>query len=87
MFSTPYMMDDTKTLRISDEAWLLKEQMLQRDTVGGRTQSTAVLNDQGDYYQSRAWASADEAAAADEREADRHDKLHQRQKMQLNVAL
>lgn len=71
--------------RVPEEAWELKDQMLERDCSDGK--HTSVLNDEGDYYQSRAWSTASEKADAEDKEAERYDKMHQRQKMQLNLAL
>jgi hypothetical protein len=68
-----------------DAAWVHKEKLLRYDRESA--QRTRVLDDQGDYFVDERFLSQQERDEAREKEAERNRTMHQRQKMQLNLAL
>jgi hypothetical protein len=70
-----------------DAAWIHKEKLLRYDRESA--QRTIVLDDQADYFSnaSERFMSQQERDEAREKEDERTRKTHQRQNMQLNLAL
>ena len=70
-----------------DAAWVHKEKLLRYDRESA--QRTRVLDDQNDYFVAadERFLSQQERDEAREKEAERNRTMHQRQKMQLNLAL
>lgn len=71
----------------SDEAWKHKERLLRYDREFA--QRTVILDDQADYFtgQTSMWSTDEERAEAARQEQQRHDEIHRRKKMQLNLGL
>jgi hypothetical protein len=79
--------DGSNVLQQHDAAWIHKEKLLRYDRESA--QRTRVLDDQADYFSvaDDRFLSQHERDEAREKEEERNRTMHQRQKMQLNLAL
>jgi ribosomal protein L37E len=74
--------------RIDAASWELQQRLLRYDRQFA--QRTVVVDDQADYYSSQAtstWLNESEQQEAAQREVQRHNEMHHRQKMTLDLDL
>lgn len=67
----------------NDKAWAHKERLLKYDREHARR--TIVIDDHADYFKADVWMTSSEQDLAAEEEQSRHDALHKKGKMRLQV--
>lgn len=83
-----YLVEEVKPIfGVDDEAWQLKERLLQYDRESAVR--TTVSDDQAEFYNhaSSVWLTQEERTQATRQEEERMAELHSRQNLQLNLQI